>query len=80
MADPAAPTPSEQPGPLTDAFKLPPHWSGRLTHIALLALVSIACAFVLSPGLYSGQIPELTEQDVGKPFRSTSAYGFRAVK
>lgn len=81
MADPASPTPPpEPPGSLTEALKLPPNWSGRVTHVVLLAVVSVACAFVLSPGLYSQQLPVLGPDEVGKPFRSSSAYGFKASR
>ncbi|MFL5319693.1 MAG: HD family phosphohydrolase [Myxococcaceae bacterium] len=78
MADPASPTPPKDASPEQLGFKLPPQWSGRVANFALLAVIAVACTFILSPGLYSQQIPELGPQDVGKPFRSTSPYGFKA--
>src|SRR4051794_28738075 len=78
MADPASPTPSKDAPATPLGFTLPPQWSGRLANFVLLAVVAVACTFILSPGLYSQQIPELGPQDVGKPFRSPSPYGFKA--
>ncbi len=53
-------------------------WGRRMAHVLLLALVSVAAGFVISPGLYSQQIPALTEDHVGKPFRANSPAGFKA--
>lgn len=78
MADPASPPPSKEPRAEGALFRLPAAWSGRMAGLALLALVSVTCTFILSPGLYSQQIPELNDADVGKPFRSSSPYGFKA--
>jgi hypothetical protein len=44
----------------------------------LLLAVSVAAGFVISPGLYSQQIPALTEDHLGKPFRANSPAGFKA--
>jgi putative nucleotidyltransferase with HDIG domain len=53
-------------------------WGRRLTLALLLLVVSVAAGFVISPGLYSQQIPALTEEHVGKPFRANSPAGFKA--
>ena len=53
-------------------------WSGALVHAALLLLVSVAGAFVISPTLYTQQIPEFGRDEIGKPFHSTSPTGFKA--
>jgi putative nucleotidyltransferase with HDIG domain len=53
-------------------------WGRRLTLVALLLVVSVAAGFVISPGLYSQQIPALTEDHLGKPFRANSPAGFKA--
>ncbi|WP_224249508.1 HD family phosphohydrolase [Hyalangium gracile] len=53
-------------------------WGRRLTLLALLLAVSVAAGFVISPGLYSQQIPALTEEHLGKPFRANSPAGFKA--
>jgi cyclic-di-AMP phosphodiesterase PgpH len=51
--------------------------SSRLTHLLLLLGVSVAAAFLISPGLYSQQIPQLGPEHVGKPFKSSPS-GFKA--
>jgi putative nucleotidyltransferase with HDIG domain len=54
-----------------------------LSHAALwawLALVSVASAFALSPGLYGQQVPALGPQEVGKPFAASSPAGFKAAR
>jgi hypothetical protein len=55
-------------------------WGKRLSLIALLLGVSVAAGFVISPGLYSQQIPALTEEHLGKPFRANSPAGFKAAR
>ncbi|HEX8824282.1 MAG TPA: HDIG domain-containing protein [Archangium sp.] len=74
---------SSPPGPspldaLARRFRLGPWWGRRLTSVLLLAVVSVAAGFVISPGLYSQQIPALTEDHLGKPFRASSPAGFKA--
>jgi len=53
-------------------------WGRRLTLVLLLLVVSVAAGFVISPGLYSQQIPALTEEHLGRPFRANSPAGFKA--
>lgn len=55
-------------------------WGRRLTLAALLLVVSVAAGFVISPGLYSQQIPALTSEHLGKPFRANSPAGFKAAR
>jgi cyclic-di-AMP phosphodiesterase PgpH len=54
--------------------------SARLTHLLLLLAVSLGAAFIISPGLYSQQVPSLGLEDVGKPFRASSPSGFKASR
>ncbi len=63
---------------LAARLALPDGWSGRVVHLVLLLAVSVSAAFLISPGLYSQQIPELVPDDLGKPFRSSSPSGFKA--
>ncbi len=42
--------------------------------------VSVAASFLLSPGLSGQQIPDLTRDDLGKPFRAPSVSGFKASR
>ncbi len=46
----------------------------------VLVGVSVASAWLLSPGLSGQQIPELTRDDLGKPFRAPSVSGFKASR
>jgi hypothetical protein len=46
----------------------------------ILVGVSVTSAFLLSPGLSAQQIPELTEDDIGRPFRAPSMAGFKASR
>jgi len=74
---------STPPGPspldaLSRRFRLGPHWGRRLASALLLLGVSVAAGFVISPGLYSQQIPALAEENLGKPFRTSSPTGFKA--
>lgn len=47
---------------------------------AVLAGISIAAAFLLTPGLSGQRIPVLAEEDVGRPFRASSLAGFKASR
>ncbi|PZR11502.1 MAG: phosphodiesterase [Archangium gephyra] len=47
---------------------------------ALLVGVSVIAALLLSPGLSGQRIPELTQEDVGRPFRASSLAGFKASR
>ncbi|MET0400751.1 MAG: phosphodiesterase, partial [Cystobacter sp.] len=74
---------STPPGPspldaLWRRFRLGAEWGRRLTSLLLLLGVSVAAGFVISPGLYSQQIPALTEEHLGRPFRTNSPAGFKA--
>lgn len=51
-----------------------------LTLATVLIGVSVASAFLLSPGLTGQQIPELTRDDLGTPFRAPSVAGFKASR
>ncbi len=53
-------------------------WANRIVYGTLLVAVSIGSAILVSPGLYSQKIPELRNEDVGKPFRAASLSGFKA--
>jgi hypothetical protein len=80
MAEPALPPPSG-PSPLdalADRLRLGPRWGRRVWTSLLLLAVAVAAGFVISPGLYSQQIPALTEAHLGKPFRASSPAGFKA--
>lgn len=46
----------------------------------ILIGVSLASAFLLSPGLSAQQIPDLTQDDIGRPFRAPSIAGFKASR
>ena len=59
-------------------FSLSSGWFNRSLYGLLLVGVSIGAAFLVSPGLYSQNIPELKADDVGKPFRAASPAGFKA--
>ncbi|MFZ5471099.1 MAG: HD family phosphohydrolase [Myxococcota bacterium] len=63
---------------LVERWKLPPGATGKLTQAVLLLGASVGAAFLVSPGLYSQQLPQLTAEDVGRPFRWTSPSGFKA--
>ncbi|RYZ31994.1 MAG: phosphodiesterase, partial [Myxococcaceae bacterium] len=83
MADPESPTPG--PSPL-DALAVrlglgrSGDWGRRVVQGLLLLVVSVGAGFVISPGLYSQQIPALTQDNVGKPFRANSPAGFKAAR
>ncbi|HYO51593.1 HDIG domain-containing metalloprotein [Archangium sp.] len=79
MAEPESSPPGPSPlDALAHRFRLGPRWGRRLTSLMLLLAVSVAAGFVISPGLYSQQIPALTEDHLGKPFRANSPAGFKA--
>jgi putative nucleotidyltransferase with HDIG domain len=63
---------------LADRLALPSGLSGRLTHIVLLVAVAVSASFFISPGLTQQQVPPLGQDDLGRPFRSTSPAGFKA--
>ncbi|HYO66855.1 MAG TPA: HDIG domain-containing protein [Archangium sp.] len=79
MAEPESSPPGPSPlDALAHRFRLGPRWGRRLTSVLLLLTVSVAAGFVISPGLFSQQIPALTEDHLGKPFRANSPAGFKA--
>src|SRR5260370_17281849 len=45
---------------------------------ALLLVLAAGAACVISPSLYPQQIPDLSSEDIGKPFRSALPAGFKA--
>ncbi|QSQ24954.1 HDIG domain-containing protein [Pyxidicoccus parkwayensis] len=55
-------------------------WGRRAVQVVLLLAVAVGAGFVISPGLYSQQIPALTEEHLGKPFRASSPAGFKAAR
>lgn len=82
MAEPESPPPG--PSPL-DAIAArlglgSETWRRRMAHVLLLTLVSVTAGFIISPGLYSQQIPALNEEHLGKPFRANSPAGFKAAR
>ncbi|MBJ6765142.1 HDIG domain-containing protein [Myxococcaceae bacterium JPH2] len=82
MAEPESSPPG--PSPL-DALAKRLGWGGgewgrRAIQFVLLFAVAVGAGFVISPGLYSQQIPALTEEHVGKPFRASSPAGFKAAR
>ncbi|HZI02850.1 MAG TPA: HDIG domain-containing protein, partial [Archangium sp.] len=79
MAEPESSPPGPSPlDALAHRFRLGPRWGRRLASLLLLLTVSVAAGFVISPGLFSQQIPSLTEEHLGKPFRANSPAGFKA--
>src|SRR3712207_656589 len=79
MAEPESSPPGPSPlDALAHRFRLGPRSGRRLTSLLLLLTVSVAAGFVISPGLFSQQIPALTEEHLGKPFRANSPAGFKA--
>lgn len=74
---------------MADAPRSPPRLAAWVESLALprsLALggvllgLSVASAFLLSPGLTGQQVPALIEDDLGKPFRASSVAGFKASR
>ncbi|WP_171817898.1 HD family phosphohydrolase [Pyxidicoccus fallax] len=55
-------------------------WGRRAVQVLLLLAVAVGAGFVISPGLYSQQIPALAEEHLGKPFRASSPAGFKAAR
>lgn len=47
---------------------------------AVLVSVSVVAAFLVTPGLSGQRVPELGEDDLGKPFRASSVAGFKASR
>lgn len=73
MAD----TPSRTPRPAwAQNLELP----RSLALGGLLVGVSVVAALLLSPGLSGQRIPEMTQEDVGRPFRASSLAGFKASR
>ncbi len=72
--------PEDHPGlqALSPSSRPSREWMSALVHAALLLVVSAAGAFVISPSLYSQQIPDFGRDEIGKPFRSPSPSGFKA--
>lgn len=52
----------------------------RIALVLVLAAVSLLAASLLTPGLSVQRVPELTQEDVGKPFRASSLSGFKASR
>lgn len=52
----------------------------RVVLTGLLLGVSVGAAFLLTPGLSGQRIPELGDEDVGRPFRASSVAGFKATR
>lgn len=82
MAEPGTPPPTSQERSPLDAlaarFEGSRAWTGRAFHLLLLLVVSAGAAFVISPGLYGQQVPELKPADVGRPYSTSSPSGFKA--
>lgn len=63
-----------------------PAWLATLALPRNLALgsvlvgVSVVAAFLLSPGLSGQRVPELTEEDLGRPFHASSLAGVKASR
>ena len=53
-------------------------WMNGVVLGALLLVLSAAAAFVISPSLYPQQLPDLSSEDIGRPFRSALPAGFKA--
>ncbi|GMU62400.1 MAG: hypothetical protein AMXMBFR34_41630 [Myxococcaceae bacterium] len=77
MPDPASHDDQERPGPLVPPLKGVPR---PLVLGGLLVGVALGSAFLMSPGLSGRRLPELTEEDVGRPFRASSVAGFKASR
>lgn len=84
MADPS-PTGSAPPGRtpfdiLTERLELPPGWSARFAHLAILIAVAVVASFFISPGLTSQQIPPVSQEMVGQPYRAPSGADLKASR
>jgi putative nucleotidyltransferase with HDIG domain len=65
--------------PVASGEPLSARWTSGLVHGSLLAVVSVAAAFIIAPSFH-GQIPEIGREDLGKPFRTNSRSGFKASR
>lgn len=54
--------------------------SRTIALVGVLALVSLSSGFFLSSGLSTQQVPELSADDLGKPYRASSPAGFKAMR
>ena len=79
-----APNPSPSPGPrLVSALiqgELPPVWTRRLSLLGVLGAVCFAVALLAGGSRNGQQIPNLTREDLGRPFQAASAGGFKAAR
>ena len=64
---------------LLSRVRLSPDWRARWPNAALLVVFSVLAGFVISPGLSGQQLPELTAEEVGRPFRS-APNGLKATR
>ncbi|MFT3709679.1 MAG: HDIG domain-containing protein [Archangium sp.] len=64
----------------TDSKPIKSRVPRALALAGVLIGVSVAAAFLVTPGLSGQRIPELTEEDLGKPFRASSVTGFKASR
>src|ERR1700694_1293667 len=55
-------------------------WTSAIVHGSLLAVVSVAAAFIISPSLQAQRVPEIGREDLGRPFHSSSPSGFKASR
>lgn len=81
-ASPTGPAPRDRTpfDLLAERLALPRRWQGRVTYGLLLVSVSVVTALLISPGLKGQQVPMLGLDDVGRPFRASSASGFKASR
>ena len=59
-------------------------WVGSLRRVlpalTLLAVVSVLAGLLVAPGFAVQALPQLRPEDVGRPFESASAAGFKATR
>jgi putative nucleotidyltransferase with HDIG domain len=77
MSDPARQPVPGPPAPLVPALKGIPR---PLVLWGLLVAMSLLSALLMSPGLSGRQLPQLSPEDVGRPFRASSVAGFKASR
>jgi putative nucleotidyltransferase with HDIG domain len=65
---------------LVERLALPAPWRGRATYAVILVAFSIAASLLITPALKSQQVPPLGLDDVGRPYRASSASGFKASR